>query len=124
MAGRYCLTQQRPLCSTATAWPARMFAQTRRVLLTDADRFPFGREELQLLEDAGVALCELPGHDPNEIADAATEASAVFVHSGRFDSALIDRLGPCKVIARCGVGYENIDVEAAQRRGILVTYVP
>ena len=95
-----------------------------RVLLTDSDRFPFGPGERALLEEAGVALDTLPGHDPDDIADAAMSASAVFVYAGRFDRALIDRLGPCRVIARCGAGYDNIDVEAARRRGVVVTFVP
>jgi D-3-phosphoglycerate dehydrogenase / 2-oxoglutarate reductase len=95
-----------------------------RVLLTDSDRFPFAPAELDVLADAGARLDLLPGHDPEEIAAAASSAAAIFVYSGRFDQALIARLGPCQVLARCGVGYDNIDVGAARNRGIAVTYVP
>ena len=55
---------------------------------------------------------------------AATSAAAVFVYSGQFDQALIARLGQCRILARCGVGYDNIDVGAARKRGVAVTYVP
>lgn len=95
-----------------------------KALLTDSDRFPFSHEDVQLLERDGVALAEVAGHDPDEIARAASGAAAVFVYSGRFDQVLIDKLASCRVLARCGVGYDNIDIEAAWRRGILVTYVP
>jgi D-3-phosphoglycerate dehydrogenase len=95
-----------------------------RALLTDSDRFPFSDEDLLLFERDGIALAQVPGHDPDEIARAGVGAAAVFVYSGRFDEALIDRLVSCRVLARCGVGYDNIDIEAARRRGVLVTYVP
>lgn len=95
-----------------------------RALLTDSDRFPFSHEDVQLLQRDGVALAQLPGHDPGEIARAASAAAAIFVYSARFDEALIDKLAFCQVLARCGVGYDNIDIEAARRRGIVVTYVP
>jgi glyoxylate reductase len=40
------------------------------------------------------------------------------------DAALIDRLPGLRAIANYGVGYDNIDVEAATARGILVTNTP
>ena len=95
-----------------------------RVVLTDSDRFPFGPADLEMLSRAGVALDEVPGHEPDAIAAAAAGADAVFVYSGKFDAALIGRLEGCRALARCGVGYDNIDVAAARARGIVVTYVP
>lgn len=96
----------------------------RRVLLTDSDRFPFEPAELGALIDAGARLDTVAGHDPDHIAAAATSAVAVFVYSGRFDRTLISRLPECRLLARCGVGYDNIDVAAARERGIAVSYVP
>jgi len=95
-----------------------------RVLLTDSDRFPFGPGELSLLRDAGVALDELPGHDREAVARAGAGAAGIFVYHARFDAGLLARLGACRVLARCGAGYDNIDVAAARARGIEVTYVP
>jgi phosphoglycerate dehydrogenase-like enzyme len=42
----------------------------------------------------------------------------------RVDGALLDRMPRLRVVTRCGVGYDNIDVEAAGRRGIAVLNVP
>jgi D-3-phosphoglycerate dehydrogenase len=95
-----------------------------KALLTDSDRFPFSDEDRSVLEQAGVSLLEVAGHDRDEIAQVAGDASAVFVYYARFDEELISRLRSCRVLARCGVGYDNIDVEAAWRHGIVVTYVP
>src|SRR5258708_29672748 len=93
-----------------------------RVVLTDSDRFPFGPADLEMLSRAGVAVDEVPGHDPDAIA-AAAGAEAFFIYSAKFDAALIGRLEGCRVLARCGVGYDNIDVAAARAPGIVVTYL-
>src|SRR5580700_7423903 len=95
-----------------------------RVLLTDSDRFPFGPGEVSLLRDAGVALDELPGHDRDAVARAGAGAAGIFIYHASVDARLLDRLGACRVLARCGAGYDNIDVAAARARGIQVTYVP
>ncbi|HUF11797.1 MAG TPA: D-glycerate dehydrogenase [Longimicrobiales bacterium] len=42
----------------------------------------------------------------------------------RVDADAMDRLSGLRVIANYGVGYDNIDVEAARRRGIAVTNTP
>lgn len=89
-------------------------------VLTDADRFPFGDDDRARLAGAAVDLVEVPGHDPAAVPDA----EALFVYSLRVDDALLDRLPSCRVVARCGAGIDNVDVAAARRRGITVTYVP
>lgn len=95
-----------------------------RVLLTDSDRFPFLQDELCELTVAGARLDVLAGHDPEDIASAGHSAAGVLVYSGRFDKSLIARLRECRILARCGAGYDNIDVQAAAERGMAVTYVP
>ena len=40
------------------------------------------------------------------------------------DAAMMDRLPKLELIANLGVGYDNIDVEAAAARGIIVTHTP
>ncbi len=42
----------------------------------------------------------------------------------RVDDALLSRMPRLRVVTRCGVGFDNIDVEAAGRRGIAVLNVP
>lgn len=95
-----------------------------RALLTDSDRFPFSPDDLRLLRDAGVTLDEMPGHDRDAVARAGAGAAGIFVYHARFDASLLGRLSACQVLARCGSGYDNIDVTAARARGIQVTYVP
>jgi D-3-phosphoglycerate dehydrogenase len=47
----------------------------------------------------------------------------VLLNLARLDAAAIGRLKRCKVISRYGVGYDNVDVEAATRAGIWVANV-
>jgi lactate dehydrogenase-like 2-hydroxyacid dehydrogenase len=93
-------------------------------LLTDSDIFPFDAEDRAKLADAGVELRELAGHAPDEVVSAAKGADAVFVYYARFPRETIRELDGVRVLARCGTGYDNIDVNAARERGIEVVYVP
>ena len=93
-------------------------------LLTDADRFPFDAADHATLEAAGVELRELAGHDPADVLHAARGVDAVFVYHARFPRETIERLDGIRVLARCGAGYDNIDVVAAREHGIEVVYVP
>jgi phosphoglycerate dehydrogenase-like enzyme len=43
---------------------------------------------------------------------------------GRIDDALMARCPALRVVARCGVGLDNIDLVAAKRRAITVIYAP
>lgn len=80
--------------------------------------------ERQVLGD--IAEVEALGaSDERELVDRIEEADAIIVfHSIRLTSHTISRLGRCKVIVRCGVGVDNIDLEAARARGIPVANVP
>jgi D-3-phosphoglycerate dehydrogenase / 2-oxoglutarate reductase len=93
-------------------------------LLTDADRFPFDVDDQAALAAAGVELRELAGHEPDDVIAAAQGADAVFVYYARFPRETITQLDGVRVLARCGTGYDNIDVAAARERGIQVVYVP
>jgi len=90
-------------------------------VLIDAERFPFAAADKARLAGAGVELVEVRGHDRMTL---PVHADAVFVYSLRVDESVLDRLPACRVLARCGGGYDNVDVAAALRRGIAVTYVP
>lgn len=53
------------------------------------------------------------------------DADAVMIyHTLKFTARSIERLTNCKLIVRCGVGFDNVDRQAARRRGIPVANVP
>lgn len=45
-------------------------------------------------------------------------------HDVAIDRAVLDKLDRCRIIVRCGAGYDNVDVAAAGERGIPVSNVP
>lgn len=52
-------------------------------------------------------------------------ASAVLAwHDLTYSKELIQKLSTCKVIVRVGVGYDNVDLEAAKKENIVVCNVP
>jgi glyoxylate reductase len=44
--------------------------------------------------------------------------------SDRFDASVLDKMKNCKIIANYAVGYNNIDVEYARKKNIIVTNTP
>lgn len=97
----------------------------KRLLLTDADRFPLKEDHLALLKEEGIELVELPfGATETELALACAEADGLLVFGTKITAPVIAAMNRCRIIARCGIGYDNIDVAAAADKGITLTYVP
>ncbi|MBC8161290.1 MAG: hydroxyacid dehydrogenase [Roseiflexaceae bacterium] len=76
----------------------------------------------------------LADHDHTVLADSADDLEqtvqreqvvAILTRGrGRISAALMARCPGLRVVARCGVGLDNIDVQAAHERGIAVIYAP
>lgn len=69
-------------------------------------------------------VCRAYGHDARTWAEVAPEVDAVLVRSENITAAMIDAAPHLKVIARHGVGFDNVDLEAASARKIWVTITP
>jgi D-3-phosphoglycerate dehydrogenase len=70
---------------------------------------------------------EILTHDqlPDGLAAALSDADALVVRSGvEVDDALMDQAPKLRVVGRAGVGVDNIDADAATRRGIVVMNTP
>jgi phosphoglycerate dehydrogenase-like enzyme len=93
-------------------------------VLTDSDRFPFSSDDLDRLSTAGVTVLGVPGRSREELIKAAPAAEAMFVYSAKIDREIVAHLDRCRLVVRCGSGYDNIDVYAARAREIDVAYVP
>jgi phosphoglycerate dehydrogenase-like enzyme len=80
--------------------------------------------EHDVLEEA-AEVHFLQTDDEQDVARAAAEADAVLViHTIKIGADTIAALRRCRGIVRAGVGYDNIDVQAAGRHGIVVCNVP
>jgi len=62
--------------------------------------------------------------EANRILKEAKDADAIGVRHTRITGDIIKGLTRCRIIARFGGGYDNIDVKAATKNGIIVTFVP
>jgi len=60
----------------------------------------------------------------DDILGVAREADAVLVTYAKLPGELLKELKRCRVVGRFGLGVDNIDLLAAARLGITVTYVP
>ena len=52
------------------------------------------------------------------------DADVVFVHHAKISAQVIDAMEHCKMITRPAIGFDNIDVDAATKKGIYVTNIP
>ena len=56
---------------------------------------------------------------PHELVEMCAGADYVLTNMASFTSEVLDKLPDLKVLIRHGIGYDNIDVEAATRNGIV-----
>lgn len=95
-----------------------------KLLYTEVVDFPFPAGFEQRARELGVSLVVTEGYGPDELREAGRDCHGVFLLHAAVDEDLLDAWDRCRVLARVGTGYDKIDVEAARRRGIEVTYVP
>src|SRR5688572_20528333 len=94
-----------------------------RVVITDfvADDLAPEREVLGDLAD----VVALDAYSEADLAGRIDDADAVmFYHNLTLTAATVGRLKRCKLIVRCGVGFDNVDRVFARSRGIPVANVP
>ena len=87
---------------------------------------PMREEGIKLLEqEADLIIFPKPPTE-EELIEAVKDADALLVtlNVEKATKNVIDAAPKLKVIARHGVGYDNVDVNAAQERGIWVTTAP
>ena len=94
-----------------------------RVYVTDFIAEPCEIERRILGDIAEVVALDVPNETelPGQIEDAT---AIMMYHCVEMSKPLINSLRNCKLIIRCGVGYDNIDIDAAFARGIPVANVP
>ncbi len=94
-----------------------------QVFVTDLVDDGLEIERRILGELAVVKACG--AEDEHELVGRVEDAGALMVyHNIELTAATIDRLTDCKLIIRCGVGTDNVDIAAATSRGIPVANVP
>ena len=94
-----------------------------RVLLTDR-AWPDTDIETKILEAANAELIEAPSKDEETLIRLAKDADAIATNWAQVTDAVIRSAKHCKIIARLGIGLDNIAVSTATELGIPVTNCP
>jgi D-3-phosphoglycerate dehydrogenase/C-terminal binding protein len=94
-----------------------------KVVITDFATEPLDCER-RILGDL-VDVVALDACNESELVGRIEDADAVMMyHCLSISERTINALEHCRLIVRCGVGFDNVDREAARRRGIPVANVP
>jgi D-3-phosphoglycerate dehydrogenase len=93
-----------------------------RVVVTD-QVFPSVAIERELLAAHDADLAVASG-DRDAVLTRAADADALLNTYFPIDADAMKRLERCRIIARYGIGVDNIDLDAARDRDIVVTNVP
>lgn len=93
-----------------------------RVIVSD-QVFPSVDLERRLLGEIGASL-EVANGTLEDLRSKAADADAILNTYLPIDAATVAALSRCKIVARYGIGVDNVDIAAATAAGITVTNVP
>jgi D-3-phosphoglycerate dehydrogenase len=94
-----------------------------KVVVTDYV-FPSLDIERSVLGAIGAEVTAMQAASDEQLLDAVGDADGLLVCYAPVTGRVIERAGKCRIIARYGIGVNNVDVPTASARGIIVTNVP
>lgn len=97
--------------------------EPKKVLVTDYV-WPDLEPERAVFDPLGIELVVSPSGDEQTLIDLARDADGILTCFAQVTPAVLQAAERMKVVARYGVGVDNIAVDDATGLGIAVTYVP
>ena len=94
-----------------------------KVLITDY-AWSSIEPEREVLAEVGAELIVAETGDQNELLTLTPIVDGILTCWKPVRECVIAAAKQCQVIARCGIGLDNIDVKSATENGIIVTNVP
>jgi D-3-phosphoglycerate dehydrogenase len=82
------------------------------------------KEGVDRLEQAGLEVVFSSKPVDESLLEAPADIDAILIRTAKIGRQLIEQCPSLKVIARHGIGVDNIDLEAASEKGVYVTNVP
>lgn len=98
-----------------------------KITITTTSFAKFDDQPLQLLKDSGFDVVLNPyGRklSRDEVVKLAAEAVGLIAGTEPLNKSALEKLPLLKVISRCGVGMDNVDLEAAEKLNIKVFNTP
>ena len=100
-----------------------MLFRSPTVAITDYT-FPNLDIERSILEPTGCELISGQAKSPEALIPLVAQADAVITQFAPVNASVIEAMQRARVIVRYGIGVDNVDLEAAKRKGIPVCNVP
>ena len=100
-----------------------MSNKRQKIVITDCDH-PTVEIEREILSEIDPELILAFCNTEDEVIEVTQDADGIINQYAPITRRVIESLKRCKVIARYGVGVDNIDIEAATEYGIIIANVP
>ncbi|MCK9450085.1 MAG: 3-phosphoglycerate dehydrogenase [Bacteroidales bacterium] len=99
---------------------------TKVLIATDKPFAKVAADKIKgIIEAAGYQAVFLEKYtEHQDFVDAAKDADAIIIRSDKANKAVIDSAEKLKIIVRAGAGYDNVDLEAATAKGVVVMNTP
>ena len=98
-----------------------------RILISTSSFAEHDKTPLDLLESSGFEVILNPYKrklNPGEVVALARGCEGIIAGTEQLTEEVLRQLTGLKAISRCGAGLDNVDVEAARKRGIAVKATP
>ena len=79
----------------------------------------------KIIKNAGHEFALLEKYtDKAQLIEAVADADALIVRSDKVTADVIEAAGKLKIVVRAGAGYDNLDLDACTRKGIVAMNTP
>ena len=79
----------------------------------------------EVIEGAGYEVALLEKYtEKSQLLSAVADADALIIRSDKVDAEVLDAAKQLKIVVRAGAGYDNVDLEAATARKVVVMNTP
>jgi D-3-phosphoglycerate dehydrogenase len=96
-----------------------------KILVTSRSYGRYYPDQLERLKSVGeVVFSETAPLKEEDLLKMVGEYDAIVAGVDEYTARVLDAAKNLKILARYGVGVDNVDLEAATRNGIIVTYTP
>jgi len=90
---------------------------------------PFSAQAVEevknVFNDAGYKVDVLARYsDQSDLIAAVADAEALIIRSDKVDQEVIEAADKLKIVVRAGAGYDNVDLAAATKKGVVVMNTP
>jgi D-3-phosphoglycerate dehydrogenase len=90
---------------------------------------PFSSEAVDevkgVFQEAGDEVVVLAKYaDQSDLVAAVADADAMIIRSDKVDREVLEAANNLKIVVRAGAGYDNVDLEAATEKGVVVMNTP